>query len=136
MTNKNEKINSSGYENIINNNNINKTQKYSKKIIQEGINKKTNEKKNRNLFIKRRLKNLSIDSQGVPVLSENNNLEEINDDNNIDDIIDDYQTNNLLEDIFESNKVKKRTFLKLIKYIKVQSPLIQKMIISQLVLIV
>ena len=123
MTNKNEKINSLGYENIINNNNINKTQKYSKKIIQEGINKKTNEKKNRNLFIKRRLKNLSIDSQGVPVLSENNNLEEINDDNNIDDIIDDYQTNNLLEDIFESNKSKKKNIFKTNKIYKSPEPI-------------
>ena len=127
MKSKNEKMNSLGFENIVNNNNnMNKTQKYSKKIIQERINKKTNEKKNRNLIIKRRLKNLSNDSEGVPVLSECNQINNIEkvDDNNIDDIIEDFQSNNLLEDIFQSNKSKKKNIFKTNKIYKSPEPII------------
>ena len=120
VTNHNEKVNSLGFENIINNNIINKNQKYSKKIIQERINKKTNEKKTKNLIIKRRLKSLSNDSEGVPVLSENNNIEEIN--NNIDEI-DDCKNNNLLEDIFQSNKNKKKNIFKTNKIYKSPEPI-------------
>ena len=122
VTNKNERINSFGFDNIINNNNNNKTQKYSKKIIQERINKKTNEKRNKNLIIKRRLKNLSNDSEGVPVLSGNKNIEEIND-NNIDDMLDDYKSSDLIEDIFQSNKNKKKNIFKTNKIYKSPEPI-------------
>ena len=122
MTSQNEKMNSLGLENIINNSNINKTQKYSKKIIQERINKKTNEKKNRNIIIKKRIKNLSNDPQGVPVLNENDNIiDEIN--NNIDDAMDDYQSNNLIEDIFQSTKNKKKNIFKTNKIYKSPDPI-------------
>ena len=114
----------SARENIINNNN--KTQKYSKKIIQEKINKKSNEKNAKNKFTKKNrlkeIKNVPDVPAGVPVLDENNDIiEEINTDININDNIkeeDDYQSNNLFEDIFQFDRSKKKDIFKTNKIYK------------------